>query len=136
MHKSAFINPLTTEQAYNLIINNHSNNYIWYPVKTTCDNIIELGGNDKELKTYIIKLDENCNIISHENEFVAISFSISLDDINFCRIDMKDATTQSTKFKSKQQLLDWLNTTPNINLIQPKLIPIYTTKLSHYNCSI
>jgi hypothetical protein len=133
MHKSEFDQPLTLEQAYELILHNHTQGYTWYPVKTTCGNIIELGGTDKELKAYIIQLDSNNNIITHHNnDFAKSLFSISLDNTDYCRIDLPHITAESTKFNSKKQLLKWLNTEPNINFKSPKIKPIYTTTLSHY----
>jgi len=133
MHKSAFDKPLTLEQAYELILHNHTQGYTWYPVKTTCGNIIELGGTDKELKAYIIKLNSNNNVVTHHsNDFAESIFSISLDATDNCRIDLSHITSSSTKFKSKKQLLKWLNTKPNINFKSPTIIPINTTTLSHY----
>lgn len=137
MHKSAFEKPLTIEDAFSLIQNNNSQSYNWFPVKTECGNIIELGGNNKELKVYVIKLDSNHQpICCCYNDFVEQIFSISLDDIDFCRIDLPNSTSSSTKFKNKRQLIDWLNTTPNINFIQPQLEPVYDKVISHFQIKI
>lgn len=87
----------TIEKCVEDIKRNSSTSYQWYAVKGKNNCIFEIGGRNKnslELKLYIPHYDEVGNLITLENGFVHMNYSVEKDGIYFsnlncpCQIDV------------------------------------------------
>jgi hypothetical protein len=131
MHKSEFDKPLSTEVALDRINSKPNRGCDWWPVKTKCDNIVELGGWKTFLKVNIIKLDENGNIEHYGNDYIKTNFSIEINEEGYGSLEVSDAHCGYNI--TKEQLILLIDTQENLNHYKIEKQAAYTEQFSHYN---
>lgn len=135
MYIKEFVNPLTLEEALKKISENESQGYRWYPVKTECGNLLEVGGREKELKVSILKLN-NDGSLAISNDCTKDICSISVWPDDFMRLDVSDATCIFNKFKTRKDLIKYLNTKNDLNRKQVRKKRVYRTVFDHWELSL
>jgi len=121
----------TLENAYLHTCNNHSHCFIWYPVRTKAGCIIEVGGTNKEFKVNIgMEYAEGRLIFSTDGYLQRfVSFDFFKED-NYCRIETSDSVSKCDKFKTIEELLNFLDN-KDLNKMNIKIKPVYKTVFSH-----
>jgi hypothetical protein len=125
---------MSTNDAFLCLESNTGFKYKWYPVRTDCGNIIELGGNNKELKAEILEIKEN-KIQTYDNGYVKDVFAIKLEqhkNFTYSEFMTNDRRSSTNKFKSKEELIKFLNTEKRLNYKQAKFVPVYETILRNH----
>jgi len=131
MHKSEFDEPLSTEVALDRINRKTDRGCEWWPVKTKCGNLVELGGWKDLLKVNIVKLDEHGNIDPYANDYTRINFSIEIDEEGYGILEVSDAHSQYNI--TKEQLILLIDTQENLNHFKIEKQAVYISQFSHYN---
>ena len=137
MHKDEFKTPLSTEVALDRISQNHSSGCKWYPVKTKCGNIVELGGrSDGFLKVYVARLDKKGDVITHLlNDFSQHTFSMEVDKEGYGLLDLPDYHTPYNI--DREGLIKMIDTHKKLNYKRVDREPIYkmVETITGYNIS-
>jgi len=130
MQKYQFNNPISLQEALEKINENTFDSYIWFPVKTSNGNIIEVGGTQKELAFEFIELDSNSQICSYTNDFTRMKYKIVFEKGDkllqpYCFVETHSSRAQLEKFETLESLVQFIENTPRLNFKEIPFVPVY-----------
>ena len=114
-------------ETMSLIENNIKSNFRMFSVKTDCGNLLELSKNSKGIKVSILQL-ENKEIKTDKDGQAKVAFSIAFEqhkNFAYAEFATTDRLSSTNKFKSKEELIKFLNTEKRLNYKQVKFFPVY-----------
>jgi hypothetical protein len=145
MHISKFENPLTLTEALDFIkntikikfIKNNSVPFVWSAVKTIAGNILEVGGNDIEFSFQLIELDEQKKIVCHSNGFAQFIYAFTCyPQHNEFYLETSSTRNSFSLFKTFDELVNYIENTPNLNHKKIIKTPVYKTVLDYYEIKL